>query len=338
MDYGEVLSRAWKIIWKHKILWVFGIFAGLVSQAGSGAGNHGGPRFQYSFDYEDFSRGVLPPQLEQFFSNAEHFFSTVPLWFWIVLGSSLFVLGIAFWILSIFGRAGLVRGSADADEEASLRFGSLFNKSAYYFGRLFLYDLLIFVCGLVLAVAIVLAVMVFGVATLGIGLICLIPFLCLLVPIGWVLGVYLTQVQVALVAEDLGLWGAFARAWKVVTSRLGEMVLMGLILFVIRLVVGILLALPFGLVIAPFIASFLTTGVITSGATTSSLIIGLVLLPFAILADGILEAYLLGAWTLTFRRLTGRKAGSPTELEPAAPVTPAAPEPPQVSETLPPQA
>ena len=28
MDIGSVLSRAWQIIWKHKVLWIFGILAG----------------------------------------------------------------------------------------------------------------------------------------------------------------------------------------------------------------------------------------------------------------------------------------------------------------------
>ncbi len=26
-NFGEVLSRAWQIIWKHKVLWIFGILA-----------------------------------------------------------------------------------------------------------------------------------------------------------------------------------------------------------------------------------------------------------------------------------------------------------------------
>ena len=28
MDFSEVLGKAWRIIWKHKVLWIFGIFAG----------------------------------------------------------------------------------------------------------------------------------------------------------------------------------------------------------------------------------------------------------------------------------------------------------------------
>jgi hypothetical protein len=26
-DFGKVLSRSWQIIWKHKVLWIFGILA-----------------------------------------------------------------------------------------------------------------------------------------------------------------------------------------------------------------------------------------------------------------------------------------------------------------------
>ena len=28
MDYGYALIRAWKITWKYKVLWIFGILAG----------------------------------------------------------------------------------------------------------------------------------------------------------------------------------------------------------------------------------------------------------------------------------------------------------------------
>ncbi len=45
MDFGEVFSKAWKIIWKYKILWLFGIFA---SCSGGGGGGGGGKRFRHA--------------------------------------------------------------------------------------------------------------------------------------------------------------------------------------------------------------------------------------------------------------------------------------------------
>jgi len=41
MDYGEVLQKAWKIIWKHKILWLFGLLASCGRGGGGGSGGGG---------------------------------------------------------------------------------------------------------------------------------------------------------------------------------------------------------------------------------------------------------------------------------------------------------
>ena len=39
-NFGEVLTRAWQIIWKHKVLWIFGILASC-SRGNGGSGNGG---------------------------------------------------------------------------------------------------------------------------------------------------------------------------------------------------------------------------------------------------------------------------------------------------------
>jgi len=46
MDFGYVLKRAWGIIWKFKVLWIFGILAGC-GQAASSSGSNSGVRFSY---------------------------------------------------------------------------------------------------------------------------------------------------------------------------------------------------------------------------------------------------------------------------------------------------
>ncbi|MEM5776651.1 MAG: hypothetical protein AAGU05_16725, partial [Anaerolineaceae bacterium] len=336
-----VLKRAWHITWKHKILWIFGIFAGLAVQSGSGTSRamDSGPNFQYNFDFNDFNNGNVPPFMRDFAFNMERFFNGVPVWFWIVLGVSLFILAIAFWVLSIYGRAGLVRGATEADEDKTFTFASLFKEGSRFFLRLLLLDLLLFIGGIILVAAIALVLVAIGIATLGIGLLCLVPLLCLVIPVGWALGVYLTQVEVALLSEDLGIWEAFARAWKIFTGRLGEMIVMGLILLVIGLVAGILLALPFGLVLAPFGISLVSSGELTNAAITAGVVIGLILLPFAILAGGILQTFHFSAWTVTFRRLAGQKHAQLAAIQPAAPaapVPPAAPEAPEPPVDLPP--
>ena len=40
-SFGEVLTRAWQNIWKHKVLWIFGILASCARRGGGGSGGGG---------------------------------------------------------------------------------------------------------------------------------------------------------------------------------------------------------------------------------------------------------------------------------------------------------
>ena len=101
-NFGEILSRAWQIVWKHKVLWVFGILAGC-GRGGSGfnsGGNSGGDG--------GFGTAVdLPPQLERFLNLLVENATTAI--------SITIALICIIWIVAIFastiGRVGLIRGT-----------------------------------------------------------------------------------------------------------------------------------------------------------------------------------------------------------------------------------
>ena len=59
MDIGDVLSQSWKIIWKHKVLWIFGLLAGC-GTASTSTGN-GGVTYQVD----------APTGLEQYFADLD---------------------------------------------------------------------------------------------------------------------------------------------------------------------------------------------------------------------------------------------------------------------------
>ena len=61
MDFGYVLRRAWQIIWKFKILWIFGILAGCGQASGSSGSNSS---YQFSG-----SEGGTPTRFEQWFNQ-----------------------------------------------------------------------------------------------------------------------------------------------------------------------------------------------------------------------------------------------------------------------------
>ncbi|MCL7452811.1 MAG: hypothetical protein M8467_07155, partial [Anaerolineae bacterium] len=60
MDYGKVLSRAWEITWRWKVLWILGFLASL------GRGSSAPSNTGYRMDSSDWPWGQgwqIPPEL-----------------------------------------------------------------------------------------------------------------------------------------------------------------------------------------------------------------------------------------------------------------------------------
>jgi hypothetical protein len=317
MNYGEVLSNAWKTIWKHKVLWIFGILAGLGAGGGGGGGGRNG--VNYNVNGQNFNNPNFPfgPEAGYQVQN----WLEQNWWVILVILAFLFFLFLVFVVLSTFGRIGLARGTWLSDEgQQKIGFGELFVASGPYFWRVLLLAILVFV--LWLAFGILVALMVGGVAlfTLGIGLICLIPLLCLLVPVGWAVNIIVEQAIVAIVGDNLGVIDGIKKGWEVFRTHLGESIVMGLILFVGRLVVGFILAIPIFIILLPLFGSlfFQSQSAFGTGAIIS-LVLFCIYLPIAIVLNGLLTAYISAAWALTYRRLTGRQPAQPAaEVVPAA--------------------
>jgi hypothetical protein len=308
MDFGEVLGNAWKIIWKHKILWIFGIFAGC-ARGGGGGGGGSGARVR--------PPGNLPgqnpfPQFEQFFTNFGEWIGSHG---WVVV---LFVVVVLLLIaltifLGIMGRIGLIRGTFKADGGAErLGFGELWKESLPFFWRIFLLSLLLFLAVLILVLPFIILGVVFGTLTAGVGLLCLIPLVCILIPLSFVAGIVIQQSEVAMVIEDLGISQGVQRGWNVVKQNVGPVLIIWLILFIIAVVVGIVIAIPVLIVVFPAVIAMISSGAHPNPnfSVTPLLIAGLCLaayFPFLLVFNGILTAYLQSAWTLTYLRLTRPK-------------------------------
>ena len=298
MDYGEVLKRTWEITWKYKGLWVLGILAACGNGGGGGGGGGGG---QASSGIRGDSLG--PGEL----SGIERFFSNIPEETLIILAVALvvliLVLALVALVLGVIGQGGLIAGFNQADQGADVSLAEALGMGTHFFWRLLGIRLLLFAAALI----VVILFAIFAVVTLGIGVLCLIPLLCILVPLMILVGVYVTLTTVALVVENLGIFDAFRRAWEVARANIGPLLVMAFILILGSAIIGLLLAAPFILILIPVGTAFVLG---TERAMSSGLIVGgicLVLyIPVLILLNGVLQTYFFGAWTLTFRRLTGR--------------------------------
>jgi hypothetical protein len=305
MDYGKVLSRAWQIIWKFKILWLFGILASC-SSAGSGA-NSSASRLTFTNE--------MPARFQAYFDQF-----TSAQWAALAVSSLLIILVLV--VLAVFlgtiGRTALIRGTLQAEAGAErATFGELFHGSLPYFWRVFGLALFVALAVLVIGLVALTLGIVATAATLGLALICLIPLACLVVPVMGFVSIVIEQGTVAIVADNLGIMDGLRRGWEVTRQNLWEMIVMGLIIMVgIGWVGGFILALPIFIIFAPL---WLTAWSESATAWNTSLLISglclVVYLPVLIFIVGIIRSYSGAAWTLTYLRLAPKKDSTPVMIE-----------------------
>jgi hypothetical protein len=287
MDYGSILRRGWEISWKNKGLWLLGILSGCTSGAGNPSQN---------FTWQTSGQEV---------SNTAQQFPNVPEGFWVALIIGVFVailvLVVVAIVLGILGQAGLIAGVAHADETGSVKLAEAWRLGRPHFWRLLGLGLLLF------AVVMIVALVIAGgvVLTLGLGAICLIPLICLALPIGIIVSAYLNLVQNGIVLGKQGVFEALGKGWEVFRAHFWPVVLMGVIMMVISFVAGLLISLPMIVAWLPLVAVAVSQS--ERGFVAFLPMIGcfLLYLPVLIVLGGILKTYVSSVWTVTYRRLTG---------------------------------
>ena len=255
-NFGEVLTRAWQIIWKHKVLWIFGIFAGCSRGSSSFHGNSGGGG-------SGGSGGQLPPELMRVFQFIQQNLVT-----FIVVGCILVLL---IWAITIFlstiGKVGLIRGTYQAEGGADkLIFGQLFSESTPFFWRVFGLSLIIAIPLLVVFAALIAGFGAFAISASNgndaarVGVFGLLPLLigcfCLLVPVMFVVGMIIRQAENAIVLENMPVLPAISRGWEIFRANLGPIILMAIILAVIGVVAGLIIAIPILAIVVPAAITF----------------------------------------------------------------------------------
>jgi hypothetical protein len=317
MNLGEVLSKAWKIIWKNKVLWIFGILSSCGRGGGGGGGGGNASNFSNNGSGNNFfNNGTNPfsdgkfPGMENFTQNMDKLFngSGEQTWIPIIIGilCLLFILMLIFVFIGTVGRIGLIKGTLLAETgQEKISFGQVWSASTPYFWRVFLLNL---VMGLVVGIAfliLLIPLVLIGIVTMGIGLICLIPIFCLLIPVGFAINVIIEQANIALVVEELGIMDSVKRGWRVCRENLGPIAVVALVILIGGGLAGFIIYLPLILVLLPIFAGVISNDqtVLTGSLVTAGVML-CCLLPVIIGLNGILQSYIGSVWTLTFLRLT----------------------------------
>ncbi len=333
MEYGAIIKRAWEIMWRHKVLWVLGLFAGISGGCQGGGGSGGGGDFTggQGGSGPDFDFTGMP--------DFEAFAEWLPLIIGVV--ALLVFLGILWWILSFAARGGLIVGVNEIESGNPVRLGELwaagFSRIFAQFGLSFILALPTFVIAVVMiAVAVVplvstliagnepsaaLAAPVCGSLAIGIPL---------LIVVGFLLDLIRLIAQRYLMIGGRRVFESIGDAWRFIRGDFKNSFLMYLINSGLNIVASIVIAIPIFLVALAVLAPTLIT--MRSG-DMASLFVGVGVMTLLITIIGFLYSAIWGTftsalWTIFFRKMTGMEVAVAPMPQPVVPVAPAGWQPP----------
>lgn len=313
MNYGETLSKAWKIIWKNKILWLFGILAGCsaaISGSGSGGSSGGGGS-------SSGGGSSLVPGSDQLARNISHvayntgnFVEQNP-WIWFLVALAIFGLILFLIAASLFvgalGTSGVIKGTlmADEAEEGSkpLSLKSVFQGIKPFYWRTLLFELVIVAAKLVLGIVIAGLVLAFIIFTLGFGIFLLLPLVLLILPVSLFVYLIIINSLIAIIVEDKPIFKAIACGWQTTIANLGPMIVMLIILVLGQFIATLLLIAPVFLSFVPLGLSFIIMGepfFIIAVVLSTLFALGMIIL--AVILAGIIRTFVLSTWTLNYRK------------------------------------
>lgn len=330
INISPILAKAWKITWKYKILWIFGILASFNSGGRNGFNSNSGG------SDNDFSNGELPESLRG--NWQEGFFSFLGE-YWVIItlvSCAILLLTFLFYFLGTVGKTALIYGTQKADLDVErLTFGELWGAGLRYFWRMFGLGLLV---GLPIFIVLMIVIVIFIVSLVGIGnsstdiqttalgglftmLGILIPAICCLAIVSIFINMILEQAKNAMVIKDLGIIDSLREGWDLFKNNFLTIIILSILLGVLGVIVSTIISLPLLLAVIPAIAGVAFAG--SGSADQAAIMAPLALaglcfcgyLPVLLFLRGVLETYNQAAITLTYLRLTAPTPEPPLEPE-----------------------
>lgn len=293
-DFGEVLSRAWQITWKHKVLWLLNLLPMLVLFL----------VFPILFIFFLYA-GSNPGRIENSFENPLLVFLLITFYIFI------FVVGYA---LNTIARSSTTLGVIRAEEGiGSTSFMDLLRDGLQYFWRMIGVLLLVsLTIGLVFFVFFA-CIMGFILVTIGMGAICAQPLMLLMMPFSLLVMAFMEQAEAAVIADNKTVLDATRLALDLIKTHIWKYVLITLIVYFGTTFVTYLVMFP--LMIPFFGISFL--GSLSKELLRSSMwVIGafmLIFIPVMAFVQGITITFMKSTLTIMYLRLT---RGQQEKLEP----------------------
>lgn len=339
VDYSKIIVDSLRLVWKHKFLWFFGLFAGGASSFGGYNGN-----FSSDFGGSDNGNGQssTPREITDWVNAHWQLL--------ILLIAAAIIVGLLLWLWSIVCRGAVIGSVRDLRSDRPISFSSAFARGRESFWRLLLFDL--FLILIFLGLGIIFSALIFFVillaaaaGTAGIVILSMLG-LWLLTFFGFGLG-YLACCTIwflpiiffgilfnfanrAVILEGGRPVAALKRSWYLIMNNLSQSLIMFLISVGLSIGASIALVLAVGLTAIPTIIAWVIA--YNAGWTMATIVIAsaLALIPLAvlILTVAVMNTYFTSYWTIGYDKLSGNEpADVPAPPRKTSPRQPDRPQP-----------
>lgn len=297
-DFGEVLGRAWQITWKHKMLWGISFLPFLTSLL-----------ILPVWLVIVFQRDFEPDRISNWMQNP------------LIVGS-LLVFYLLVIVVSIFlqvvsrssATLGIYRVETSAEPVA---FMDLLKSGLPYFWRILGVSLLVGVATAAVFFGFFALLALLSVVTLGLAMLCLQPFILLMIPLSWLVMAFMEQSESAVIADGMNVTDALKRAYELIKAHIWKYVLITLILYVGVGALTSLIVFPAMIPMFFFMTRNLETGLDFNSMLRMQAALGVVLIPLMAVVQGVSLTYMKSAMMLVYLRLT-RPAQEQLALQEAA--------------------
>ena len=296
-DFGEVLTRMWKIGWNHKVLWLWQMLPGLFSLVLMPLMFIANPAFAM----------FLPEPFDRFANET---------WVMVAFVVLMFVFTIPIMFVSVVAQLTTTYGAVKVEKGAEkLTFRGLFNESLPYFWRVLGLYAIFGGAWMVIWFGFTVVTSVASIITFGLSMLCMMPMFILFIPFLIVGYSVLELAQAAIVADNMGTLDAISHGWKLFRINwLGVVLLMIILYFALTMVSSVFIfPMMFPMMLLPL-------GMDTQGDfNTPMLIFFVILFPIIFLVmyvvQGILMAFFQSAWAVAYLRMNQNDSNAPIALE-----------------------
>ena len=295
MNYGNILSSAWKTLWKHKVILWFGTLMA-IPNALMGIVMAG---IFYSFTEEKFISFVEGNSTEP-----DAFLLFVILFF-----VSMILLSILSYAMMALSFAGALKGTFDLkNKETTISFHELWDASLPYVWRIFGIIFIIFIVIFSFFAVIMFLGAIFGAVTAGIGFICLTPLMLLIIPLELLAFLFASIALASVVAEDIGVFDAMRKARDLLKENFWTWILMGIIVGFILWAVSMVVMVPMQFAQFVFMMPMLSDPYVqepTAFLRPFSILM-VIMIPLMGIVQGLSLAYGNAVWIFSYLDITSK--------------------------------